>query len=90
MAKKQISIREPYATLYHDFPFAVGDELTIDGDGNTGIVEDAIWEGDPDAPATSYKVTYHIKIGGGQTHELQLNEVLRFNERSDSWSSRTV
>jgi len=52
MAKKKVSIQEPNVTQLHDFPFAIGDELTIDGDGNTGTVENAVWEGDPDAAAT--------------------------------------
>ena len=42
--KRIVSIRDVNAMSEHDFPFEIGEEVKIDKDGNTGIVEDAIWE----------------------------------------------
>jgi hypothetical protein len=79
MAKIQVRIREPNATQLHDFPFSVGDEVTIDGDGNTAIVEDAVWEGE-DATASAYTVRYTVKTRDGRTRDFELNELFKFNE----------
>jgi hypothetical protein len=45
MANKLVRIREVDATQLPDFPFRLGDEVRIDGDGNAATVEDAVWEG---------------------------------------------
>lgn len=74
--KKRVSIRDLNATVDHDFPFALGKELVIDKHGNRGIVENAVWEGKPDAPATFYTVTYYIKDENDEVHELSLNDLL--------------
>jgi hypothetical protein len=79
MAKKRVSIRDIYATLYHDFPFGLNDELVIDADGNTGIVQDAVWEGE-DTPATFYTVTYSLRTESGEQRQMELNELLAFNK----------
>jgi hypothetical protein len=77
--KKRVSIRDYNATVDHDFPFALGEEVIIDSDGNTGIVEDAIWEG-KDAPATHFTITYSVKCASdGTVRELKLAEILALN-----------
>jgi hypothetical protein len=78
MGKKLVRIRDPYATLEHFFPFAVGDEVTINGDGETATVEDAVWEGD--VPAGFYTLTYHIMRENGENLEIELTELLKFNK----------
>jgi hypothetical protein len=77
MEKKWVRIRDLYATLEHNFPFAVGDEVTINRDGETATVEDAVWEG---APAGSYTLTYHVVRENGENVEIELTELLKFNE----------
>lgn len=79
MANIQVRIRDHHATQLHDFPFALGDEVTIDGDGNTATVEDAVWES-KDTVAAAYTVTYSVKTANGQTRELDLNELFKFNK----------
>jgi hypothetical protein len=77
MEKKRVRVRDLYATLEHNFPFAVGDEVTINGDGETATVEDAVWEG---GPAGSYTLTYHVVRENGENLEIGLTELLKFNE----------
>jgi hypothetical protein len=78
MGKKRVRIRDLYATLEHNFPFAVGDEVTINANGETATVEDAVWEGK--APAGSYTLTYHVTRENGENLEIGLTELLKFNE----------
>ena len=81
MEKTEVSIKEVNATVYHDFPFAVGAEVTIDGDGNKGIVDDAIWKGKKEAPATHYTINYFVKTKAGDIRQLSLNEILGLNPK---------
>ena len=76
MEKKRVRIRDLYATLEHNFPFAVGDEVTINRDGEKATVEDAVWEGEAD----SYTLTYHVVRENGENLEIELTELLKFNE----------
>jgi hypothetical protein len=81
MDKKQVRIRDLNADQIHDFPYTLGEEIVVDKDGNTGVVEDAIWEGNSDAPSTHYTVTYHLKVKNGSTRELGLNDLLPLNPK---------
>ena len=74
--KKQVSIKDPNAISEHHFPFNVGDELKIDEDADTGVVEDAIWEG---GEAHHFTMTYHIRTADGSLRILDLTDVLALN-----------
>jgi hypothetical protein len=79
--EKTVWIRDHNATIDHDFPFSLGEELTIDADGTKAIVEDAVWKGE-DAPATWYTVTYYMKTSDGTTREIELTDLLQFNRHN--------
>ena len=75
--KKRVAIRDYNATVDHDFPFGLGDELTVNADGDAATVEDAVWEGQ--VPHGFYTVTYHLVKTDGQQLELELSDLLKFN-----------
>lgn len=78
--KKRVNIDDYDATIVYDFPFDKDEQVTIDVDGNTGIVIDAEWFGDDDDPDRHYSMTYWVKSDvDGLVRKLKRAEILALN-----------
>jgi hypothetical protein len=79
MKQPIIRLRDDDPAFELDFPFELSQELQIDGNGNVGVVEDAIREEQVDSPREHYTITYFVKTPDGTILRFRLNELLALN-----------